>query len=709
MNGTGLQINFSFTSFYFIPIALLLLIFTFYVYKITVPPIGKILRILLIVLRSIALFLILTALFEPKLSLSHKINLSPKVTIFVDNSQSVKKHSTEIFSSLNKEIETLKNTGAKFNIFSFGEKISRIPEDSLNKLKFNERLTSFDLIFDTLNNSPNLDAAIIFSDGNITTGSSPVSEAERIGAKLFTIGVGDTTTKADIEVSKVLSNSLVYLNKKTEIKVTLENKGFGNTQVPVTLYDGGKPLLRKTVTLSSGGINNVSFTFTPKSLGERRMRVAIPNIKRDSKRGNNSKYFYVKVLDSKIKIALICGSPSADYSFIKKTLDENKEFKTSSIVELTKDKTINGGRAKSILDSSNVLFLIGFPSNNSHQNLIGLVREEIQKKGKPYFLLFSVGTDFSKLKEFNSILNFRTKEFARINLEANLIAKSFDDPLLKLTVGNEVKYWNNLPPVNFYGEDIVPKAGTEVIAHAVLNNRRTVFPFIIKYSKARRRSITIPAGNIWRWKLRPSYNASLLFDDFINNSVKWLNAANNLRRFNLQPLKKIFVKGEKVYFQAEVYDESLNPVNTADVEVKVKTGNENFQTVLVNKNNGLYEGYFENLKSGEYSFVGEISQDGKTIFKNSGKFTVVNINPELLKTDINKDFLKLLANVSGGKYFDSKQLEKLNTQLISQLSKIHKTKNVSMDYRLWSYPLTLIIIIFLFSLEWFLRKRAGLL
>ncbi len=704
-----MEIHLSFTSLYFIPFAILLLLFTLYVYRITVPPVSKTKKTVLVALRFLALFLIVALIFEPKLEIKRKVNLPIKVALCADNSQSVAKYSDVVFSSLKKERSEIKKLNSDVLLYSFGEKVKRIPTDSIGKLNFRERLTSFELCLDTLNNIADLDAVVILSDGNITTGSVPLNIAEKLPFPVFTIGIGDEQIPDDVSIFKILTNSVIYLNRKTEVEVTVKNKGFGGIEVPVTLYDGNEKIGTKTVTLSQGGINNLKFTFTPRTLGERRMRVEIPNIKRDVKPQNNFKYFYVKVLDSGIKIAVVSGAPSADFSFVKNSLVTNKDFKVTSIVELSKGKTLNGNRTKSILDSAKVLFLVGFPAVNSSSSLIALVKNEILNKNKPFFLLFSVGLDNTKLKSFAPVLNFSFRGEKYPEVKANLYLTKTDDPILRLTQANGEELWNNLPPVDFSGTNIQPKAGSEVIAKAVLNERKTDFPFIIKYAKASTRSLTLPVANIWRWKLQPSDDASLLFDDFINNAAKWLNAANENNRFDLRPVKKIFSSGEKVYFQAEVHDESFLPVNTSEVEVEIKADKEKLQTVLVNKGNGLYEGYFENLKPAEYYYAGKIYDKGRLSFEKKGKFTVNAVNPELLKTNINKEFLKLLANVSGGNYSGVENLKTLNDKIFAKLSKIKKKKIIKNDYRLWSYSLTLIVLILLFSVEWFLRKRTGLL
>jgi hypothetical protein len=73
------------------------------------------------------------------------------------------------------------------------------------------------------------------------------------------------------------------------------------------------------------------------------------------------------------------------------------------------------------------------------------------------------------------------------------------------------------------------------------------------------------------------------------------------------------------------------------------------------------------------------------------------------------DFLKLLANSSGGNYYALENhkglIEKL-TRINQNSSNEKTTKN---EYQLWSNKWILFFIIFLFAAEWLIRKRAGMI
>ena len=64
----------------------------------------------------------------------------------------------------------------------------------------------------------NIGAVVVASDGIQNKGSDPRYVSLKSGANVFTIALGDTSIRSDIELSQVLSNRLAFLNNDIEIK-----------------------------------------------------------------------------------------------------------------------------------------------------------------------------------------------------------------------------------------------------------------------------------------------------------------------------------------------------------------------------------------------------------------------------------------------------------------------------------------------------------
>ena len=124
---------------------------------------------------------------------------------------------------------------------------------------------------------------------------------------------------------------------------------------------------------------------------------------------------------------------------------------------------------------------------------------------------------------------------------------------------------------------------------------------------------------------------------------------------------------------------------------------------------GLYEGSININETGDFRFSGEAYVDGAILGKDNGNFNVGEIDLEMINPIMNFSLLNLLANNSNGEFYIPDNYKPLLTK-INQLNKLSsKEKILKSEITLWSDTWMLLIAIFLFSLEWFIRKRSGML
>jgi len=84
-----INLHLFYSSLYFFITLTIIGAYTYYVYRFTVPPVGKTKKIILVALRTVALIMILFIFFEPVLSFTKRIILEPVNLIFVDDSRSI--------------------------------------------------------------------------------------------------------------------------------------------------------------------------------------------------------------------------------------------------------------------------------------------------------------------------------------------------------------------------------------------------------------------------------------------------------------------------------------------------------------------------------------------------------------------------------------------------------------------------------------------
>jgi hypothetical protein len=235
-----IDLSFSFNAIFFFIGLIILAVYSFYVYRFTLPPVSKAKRFLLTLLRTLALILLIFIFFEPVLTLTKKNILTPLNLFFFDNSKSITiNDGTDRINTIKDLIDKTKSVSlnGNKNYYSFGSTVNLINEDSLARLDFSESFTDFSKIFSDINQTEkNIASITIISDGVITEGTTPIYSAEKLGIPVFTVGIGDSTQKNDVEIKNVINNELIYSETPTTILATVINKGFGGKASQISLY-----------------------------------------------------------------------------------------------------------------------------------------------------------------------------------------------------------------------------------------------------------------------------------------------------------------------------------------------------------------------------------------------------------------------------------------------------------------------------------------
>ena len=88
---------------------------------------------------------------------------------------------------------------------------------------------------------------------------------------------------------------------------------------------------------------------------------------------------------------------------------------------------------------------------------------------------------------------------------------------------------------------------------------------------------------------------------------------------------------------------------------------------------------------------------------------VAKLDIEMTNPQMNYSFLSSLANETGGKFFNASDDSQLFSIIKNLNRKASKEKTIVSEIKLWSNEWLMAIAILLFALEWFFRKRAGML
>lgn len=706
---------------------LLAIAFSFYSYRNTNPPLAKTKRNILIALRSIALCLIIFALFEPIYTVIKNFEKPAQLVVLLDDSQSVaaddasgsrKKQYEEILSNIN-----FKEFGEDIHFYKFSDKIRKIENFHKDSLKLQGSLTNISEAIKSISlnaEENNFCSILLITDGAFNDGNNPVFDAENFANPIYTIGVGDTVEPKDVSIISLLTNEIAYIDNPVPINVNFKAAGFSDEVVKLTLFDNGKKINEQEFSLSSARENYTAILdYLPIEEGTRKITATLSNVEGEITIKNNSISEFIKVLKNKRTIALFAGYPSPDLAFIKRTLQKEKGLEVLEFVQKRSSEFYVNPTTKDLAETDIFIFC-GFPIQSTPNQLIANINNELNK-GKPIFFLAGLETDYKKLKELQenlpfTLLSSKQREFT-VTPDINI--DHLASPILRITGTDEdILLWNKMPPIFKTETFVKAKPESEVISTMKVNNVALKEPLIVTREIQGKKSVAIMGYGLYRWKLL-SYASDVskgitespdLFETLLSNTFRWLSVYEKNKTVNVRTAKKHYNQSEKVEFIAELYDAAFVPVENAEISVNIsKNGADDRKITLVSIGNGRYYSVVEGLSQGDFSFNAEAKLGQRKLGNDSGRFTVGELSVEFQNLKQNTSLLQTIAKRTGAKYYELKDINALVDDIKKHPNFKSKAVSSRSEFLLWNWIVLLSLAILCFTIEWFLRKRAGLL
>jgi hypothetical protein len=699
------------------------LLLSIVVYRSTLPPVSAAKRYVLITLRSLGLFLLFLLLGEPLLSLiSHSFD-QPVVSVLIDHSQSM-----AITDRSGRRDETLKSilrsdewkhlgNNGRVVASLFDATVKNLAAITSDSLTFNGELTDIAEALNSVNQSSgllNVRAVVLITDGNSTVGMNPLHDAEELGVPVYTIGIGDTIEQKDLLIRQALTNEITYAGSKVPVHVTVHSAGFDGEHVQVSLRDGSTLLDEKSLTLEHGTRDYlIPLSFIAEKEGLQKYTAEVSNLPGEFTPQNNRMNFFVKVLKSKIRIALIAGGPSQDAAFIRRAMVNDKNIELLPFIEQNDGQFYESTLNAEALKQVDCIMLVGFPTEHSTSRSVQTVLTA-GNAGKPFLIILSRTLDFEKMHVLDPLLPFRAEKMTRDELQvfAAIPEMQRNNPILKVSSAtNPVELWSKLPPVFRPQGNIRPKIESEVLATVRMQSLPLADPFIVSTNINKNKSLAVLGYGLWRWNMLSDEGsgADQMLEHFLGNSIRWLTTKEDSRKIRVQSSKQNYTTQEAVEFTAQVYDDTYQPLNDAQIEVRVENGGEVNRIVLNALDNGQYQGAFGSLREGEYQFSATVMANGALLGSDQGRFSVGGLNAEFLETRMNKSLLQQIAAHTGGRYYRSNDIGSVVHDITTMLNFKSRDVSKSVEIEIWNSRWMLGLVIFLFAFEWLLRKRSGML
>ncbi|MFB6307282.1 MAG: hypothetical protein ABEH43_09905 [Flavobacteriales bacterium] len=529
-----------------------------------------------------------------------------------------------------------------FEDFTFGKNV----KDKVN-WQFNEKYTDISNLFEEIKmrySNRNLSAVVLASDGIYNRGKDPVYSAKEMNIPVYPVALGDTSIRKDIVLKRVRHNRLAYLGNKFQIEIIVNAKRFKGKETTLKVKENGEILHKKKIEIEKDNfIQNIPFKLSADSVGLQKYKVELNSIKGEVSKKNNSKTFFIDILDSKKKILILANTPHPDIRAIKEAIESNENYRV-------RVKLIN--EFKGDIGEQNLIILHQLPSKKNGGK--GMIRSAINKKTP---LLFIVGSQ-TKIKDFNQL-----KPGIRIKNNNNRMDEVRGKINKKFTLFNLnkklEKIIQELPPINVPFGEFKTNDKTDILFHQKVGMVNTKDPLILfQKSPTPKRGVILGEG-IWRWRLHAyrKTNKHNTFNSLISQTVQMLAVKEDKSHFRVHG-KNDYKENETIILEAELYNESYELINKPDVQIKITNEKGKEYPFTFTKSGKKYRLDAGRLPVGEYHYKAKTELNEKN-FEEKGGFSISPVKIEMANTVANHQTLYKMSNETNGKLIYPEQIDRL--------------------------------------------------
>jgi hypothetical protein len=656
---------------------------------------SKGLKAFVFVLRSLFISLIAALLLGILLKSIHTDELKPIIVFGQDNSESILSGPDSSYYKDNYQLvidSMLTALAENYDVryFTFGDDV----EES-SQYDFTEKQTNISGFLKQVENrfsNMNVGALILSSDGLYNKGMNPLYANRNLGAPIYTINMGDPKPRKDIKINKIKYNEITYLGNRFPVEVAIESYMCNGEVSTMQLFKDGKIIAEEDIYVEEDNeFEKKTFILEADDIGTVKYTCKLTSLKDEVSYANNTKNFFVEVIDSKQKIGIIYFQVHPDIAAVREAISKNENYDLD-VLSAKKIDDINN------LDQYDLLILMD-PLTDI--NNLGIFKS-IYDSNIPQLNFYGAKSKFGQV---NRNLGFRNISSGG---KSNVVNGDFNENFTLFKIDQEIlDNFKDYPPLIAPFGRYTLSNNTNVLMNQKIGALQTKYPLII-FSDMNKKMASVIGEGVWRWRLHSfdKYQNHELFDKLIAKMVQFLALKEDKRKFRVE-VNHRFLENERIEIKAELYNKNYELVNTPEVELSIKNEDDKLYKFTLNRSGDFYVVDIGYLPEGKYKYSAKTNYDSEEL-SSYGSFVVTAIQQEKTNITADHDLLFSLSERSGGNSFLPNDIGSIADSLQSRSDLkpmiFEKTdfKNV-MDLE-W----LLFLILGLVGIEWLLRKQNGI-
>jgi len=664
-------------------------LFLYYNLKKKLEYINRRIRLLLIVLRALAVFLTVWLLWDVYLVFFKEKEIPPKFILLLDHSSSiyrgkdsgqVKKMYEDILAISKKK--SLEGNDIKKYLFGAGLRDA----DSLFHIIPFTRTNASEALRDISDMNEEQGAyVLLISDGIWNEGPDPKYEAFPGIKKITTVGIGDTLLYPDMEAGKIRVSPHALPGEEAMGELEISARQMAGKTARIRISRNQQTVFEKNIPVNAAVFRTkIPFQIREMKPGTYVYKLEILSPEPEKNTLNNVRWFSIVFEEKKYFVGLVYSYLSPDLGSISETLRKYGEYE----MEMVSLESWNRQFSKI------PTFLIVCNPGSYTQEIYDWC---VQKKISAWFLQPSLPFrnmpfDIQQLLpgKFQDAEPILQEAFDYFKLEKEYSSLIQDYPAL-------------LSPFGSYSY-----SGPGILFKQKINGIETNNPLMVfEQRKDGIKFVWTLGEGIWRWKMYEmrKKGSTEQTEQFFMRMVQFLKNTENKERLNLQ-YEKIITEQEDFQLRARFLNAGLEPDNSQELMLEVSdTSGKSYRYIMNREGSGYYLNLGK-LPHGRYTARASLASEGKKFFSNA-QWDVLPYNAELSETVARHDELRILSEKMNGHFFTATNYKKAIEEWLD--NKEVTSKIYSEEIRLPPVYFTLFffLIVLFFTLEWAILKYYG--
>jgi hypothetical protein len=574
---------------------------------------------------------------------------------------------------------------------------------------------------------------LLISDGRDNAGGDigrVTSHLKSLKVPVWTAGVGALTETKDVYVTAHLNQNFSFARQPAIIKADLSQTGYKNWYAKVSLYREDKYVTTRQVNLKEG-TTNLEFPIQEDQKGLFKYSVAVEPLPGEADAANNRRSLFVRVVDQKPRVLLVEAEPYWDSRFLLRSLQADPNLEVSSVFQISPEKAfaIQEKTAPDAQDRKTLRTDFTLPRTRE-----GLYQYDCLVLGRGVDGMLG-SEELKLLRDYltergGSIVFARGKAYSGDHPEiAGLEPVVWDTQAIK-DVRFELTPEGRMSPIfNFDGvrspDTVIRELPSMVSVTKILKEKSLSVVLaksrggtnaqeiaVISYQRyGKGKVMSIGSTGLWRWAFMPEDRKQYdeVYQLFWRQMVRWLIDESDFlpgQDISFRTDRNSYGLGEKIRLVVHAkniaptqYQPRISITGPAGTPVTLTPSREN----LENDRELAFSAFYDPEAEGEFeavltSNIGQPRED-------TARFTVYSDSVETRLVAADRELLSQIARVTGGSEIPLSGLNELPAR-IRQFEESSRDKLKARD--IWDRLPVFSVLVALLAVEWFLRRRLGL-